>query len=342
MILGKGNFIISFVLVFLFVVLIIAGFFGYKSLMEENAKLRNEVIEFKKITETLTRSSTKWATKKDLESDLKDIMTKKDLIELQKDLNKLGAKLIVVGKTIGVVQNKVSELETSDNEGNETAPVKLCKETGDPIDVYGYTKKKQIKELKDINSAPIAKAEFDASQKKPWNYEVYGKEYKLSTIVGKKDSGQLAFYHQLQYSIPSKDINKFYPINILSSDYKQIPKLSKWFWINPKLDVNFIIGASVYKFANGFGRSNNLLSMGVDVGISLSSYGSTKIDSWFRMFRFGLGYNIERQAGSLSFAPFEFNIGKPLPLLTNLYLTPQFSIDTGGALTLNFGIGPQF
>ena len=55
-----------------------------------------------------------------------------------------------------------------------------------------------------------------------------------------------------------------------------------------------------------------------------------------------LGYDIERQAGHLSFAPFALNIGKPLPLIENLYITPQIGVDTGGAITTGIGIGPSF
>jgi hypothetical protein len=333
--------ILSFILVALLIGAVVVGYFAYKSLMDENIKLQNEVVEFKQLTESLVRSSTKWATKKDLEADLKDLMTKDDYKALKGDLDKLDSRLTAVGRTVGAVKRKVAKLEASDKEGPETPPVKVCKETGDPIDVHGYTKKVQVKELKDSNSAPNARAEFDASKKKPWNYEVYGKEYKLTTVVGKKDSGQMTFHHQLRYAIPSKDPKKLYPVSIMSSSYQQVPESSKWFWLNPRLDVNFLAGGMVYKFADGPGR-NNLLSLGVDFGISLSSYGPTKVDSWFRMFRFGLGYNIERQSGILSFAPFAFNLGKPLPLLTNLYLTPQIAIDTGGGLLVNMGIGPQF
>jgi len=339
---SKLTLIFGVILVALLIGAGVVGYFAYKSLTEDNARLTNEVVQFKKLTEDLVRSSTKWATKQDLENDLKTLMTKEDLATLQADLDKLGSKLTAVGKTVGEVKRKVALLEASDREGTETTPPAVCRETGDPIDVHGYTKKVQIKELKDSNAAPIAKAEFDASKEKPWNYEVYGREYRLTTVVGEKDSGQLTFHHQLKYAVPSQDPEKQYPVSIISSDYSQVPLSSKWFWLNPRIDANFIVGGMVYKFATGPGRPDNILSMGADVGISLSSYGETKVDSWFRLFRFGLGYNVERQAGSFSFAPFAFNVGKPLPLLTNLYLTPQVAIDTGGGITVNLGIGPQF
>jgi hypothetical protein len=339
---NKLTSILSFILVALLLGAAVVGYFAYKSLMDENARLTNEVVEFKQLTESLVRSSTQWTTKKDLENYLKGLMTKDDLNALQDDLKKLDSRLTVVGQTVGEVKSKVAQLEASDKEGVETPPAKICKESGDPIDIHGYTKKVQIKELKDSNSAPVAKTEFDASKEKPWNYEVYGREYKLTTVVGEKESGQMTFHHQLKYSVPSKDPDKQYSVNIVSSDYKQVPQSSRWFWLNPRVDANFIIGGMAYKFADGPGRPDNILSMGADVGISLSSYGETKVDSWFRLFRFGLGYNAERQAGSLSLAPFAFNVGKPLPLLTNLYFTPQVAIDTAGGLTVNLGIGPQF
>jgi hypothetical protein len=339
---SKLTAILGFVIAVLLIGAVVVGYFAYKSMMDKNEKLRNEVVQFKQLTESLVRSSTKWATKDELEDDLKNLLTKDDLALLRKDLDKLDSRLTAVGRTVGVVSRKVSELEASDKEGNETPPVMICEETGDPIDVHGYTKKVQIKELTDSNSAPVAKTEFDASKEKPWKYEVYEKEYKLTTVVGEKDSGQLTFHHQLKYSVPSINPEKHYPINLLASDYKQIPSKSKWFWFNPKLDVNFIVGGMVHKFAEGPGHPNNIFSMGVDLGVSLSSYGETKIDSWFRLFRFGLGYNAERQAGTISFAPFSFNVGKPLPLLTNLYFAPQIGVDTGGGITVNMGIGPQF
>ena len=330
------------IIVSIFIIgLIIIGYFSYKSIINNNFLLQNEVVKFKKLTEDLIRSNTEWVKRKDIEKELKNLMTKEDLKKVKEDLKKLNSNLNAIGKTIGVVEGKVSQLENSDAEGDETSPVEICKETGKAIDIHGYTKKVQIKKIKDINSASIASVEFDASKKAPWNYEVFRKEYKLITILGKKESGQLTFHHQLQYSIPSIS-NKFYPINILSSEYKQVPEKNEWFWLNPVLDANFFIGGMFYKIGNGFGRTDNILSMGVDVGLSLSSYGTNKVDSLFRLFRFGLGYNIERRAGTLSFSPITFNIGKPLPLLTNLYFSPQISIDTAGGLILNAGIGPQF
>lgn len=338
---SKFSSIMTIVGVALIFGLLIAGYFAWKSLREENLRLQSEVTQFKKLTDTLVRSSNKWATKDDLKISIKELLTKEDLKELEKDMNKLDSRLTAVGRTIGSIKRKVVVLESSDREGPENSDIEKC-EDGRLVDIHGYTKNPQIKELKDANKAPVAEVEFDASKKKPWSYDIYKKNYRLATIVGKKDSGQLTFYHKLEYSIPVKDKDKYYKINLLTSDYMQVPSKSKMFWFNPVLDVNFFIGGNVYGFAEGPGRSNSLLSIGGDLGLTFSSYGETKINSWFRLFRLGLGYNAERRGVQFSLAPFAFNLGKPLPLLTNLYITPQLAVDSAGGLTVNVGIGPQF
>lgn len=338
---SKFNSIMTFAGVILVAGLIVVGYFAWKSLTDENQRLRSEIVEFKKLTDTLVRSSNKWATKEDLKNQLKNLLSKEDLKALENDMDDLGSRLSAVGRTVGTIQKKVAALEASDREGPENPNPVVC-DDGKLVDVHGYTKKAQIKELKDSNTAPVAEVKFNAAKEKPWSYEVYKRNHRLVTIVGKKDSGQLTFHHKLEYSIPDKDPNKHYKIDLLSSDYMQVPLKNKMFWFNPILDLNFFAGGNIYGFAQGPGRPGSLVSLGVDVGLSLSSYGETKADSWFRLFRFGAGYNAERQAAHFSFAPFAFNLGKPLPLLTNLYLTPQLGIDTAGGLTINVGIGPQF
>jgi len=338
---SKFGAIMTFVIVALVMGLLVAGYFAWKSLREENLLLRSEVVEFKKLTDTLVRSSNKWATKDDLKLAVKELLTKEDLKQLEKDMDAIGSRLTAVGSTVGSIKRKVAALEASDRKGPENPNVEKC-DDGRLVDVHGYTKNPQLKELEDSNKAPVAEVQFDASKEKPWSYNVHQRNYRLVTIVGKKDSGQLTFHHKLEYTVPDKSKEKYYNVSLLSSDYLQVPLKNKMFWFNPILDVNFFAGGNVYGFAEGPGRSDSLLSIGGDIGFSFSSYGETKADSWFRLFRVGLGYNAERQAVHLSLAPFAFNLGKPLPLLTNLYVTPQVGIDSAGGLTVNLGVGPQF
>lgn len=337
---NRFNSILTSFVAVLAIGLIVVAYFTWKSLREENQALRSEIVEAKKLTDTLIRSSTKWATKDDVTSSLSVLVTKEDLKAIQNDLDRLGSRLSAVGQTIGTIKAKIAQLESSDREGPEN-PVATCSD-GKIIDIHGYTKKPQIKELEDSNKAPLASVQFDASKDKPWSYESYKRDFKIVTVVGKKDDGQLTFHQQLQYSVPDKNKDKVYNIELLSSEYMQVPLKNQMFWLNPVLDLNVFVGGNFHTFILGGGRPDSVFSFGADIGLSLSSYGETKADSWFRLFRLGIGYDAERQSMHVSFAPFAFNVGKPLPLLTNLYLTPQVAIDSAGGVLLGIGIGPSF
>ena len=339
---SKTNIIITSVACILIVGLFVVGYFAWKNIQEENDQLKTQVTEFQKLTNDFVRSSNQWATKDDLKDQLKNVLTKEELAILNKDMDKLGSDLMAVGVTTGRIEKRITKLEKSTTEipDTDTGDVVICEGDGRPIDVQGYTLATQVKEVIDSNEAPIAKVQFDASNPKPWGYEVYGKEFKLTTVIGKEDSGQLTYYHKLTYTVPDKDKKKEYPVAIISSNYQQTQLTNKMFWLNPILDVGIFVGGQVYQFAPGPGR-DSVLSTGVDLGISLSSYGETRADSWVRFFRFGVGFNMERQAAQFSIAPLTFNIGKPLPLITNLYVMPLFAIDTAGGMTLNLGLGLQ-
>jgi len=310
-----------------------------KNLMDENTKLRTEVTEFKQLTENLVRASTKWATKDDLDAKLKNMLTKEDRDALQRDLDSLKASLVAVGKTIGSLGKKVSELEASTSEGPQNPDIVEC-DDGRLVDVHGYTKAAQVKEITDANTAPLASVSFDASKEKPWKYSVYERKFHLSTAVGKQENGQFAFYHTLDYEVPEKSGSK-YRISLTSSEYLQLPQERRMFWWNPVLDAGLFAGANIHSFAFGPGRSDGVFSFGAELGLSFSSYGYTKVDSLWRFFRVGLGYDAERRTGHLSFAPALFNVGDPLPLLTNLWLYPYVGLDSGGGVLVGAGIGFQ-
>lgn len=335
---SKTNTIITIISCVLIIGLLVLGFFAWKNTKKENEQLRSQITEFKALTETLVRGSTTWATKKDLEEQLKNLLTKEELAALNKDLREIGASLIVVGNTVGRVERRVAKLEASDSQIPNPGGGIECP-SGGLIDTHEYTRNTQVKELVDANVAPVALVKFDASSATPWDYETYEKEYKLTTIVGKRDSGQMVLDYKLTYSVPEKG-TKEYPIKIVSSDHLQVKNKNKMFWVNPTLDISVFGGGTVSQFAPGPGRPSPF-SAGVDLGLNISSYGETKVDSSFKFFRVGVGYNIERQSAHLSVAPITYNVGKPLPLITNLYVGPTLAVDTAGGITLNLGVGLQ-
>jgi len=336
---SKWRTIIMIVGVSVAIVLILAVGGLLKKLSDDNAALRSEVTQFKQLTIDLVRSSTTWATKADLDEKLKNLLTKEDRDALQKDLNDLKATLVAVGNTVGSLKSKVSDLEKSTSEGPQNPNPEKCAD-GRLIDTYGYTKAPQIKEMTDANEAPLASVSFNAAKEKPWQYNIYEKKFHLTTALGRQENGQLAFYHTLNYDVPSKS-TKQYKIELTSSEYLQVPESRKMFWWNPVLDIGAFAGANVHSLAIGPGRSDGLFSFGAEFGFSFSSYGYTKVDSLWRFFRLGIGYDAERRAAHFSFAPATFNVGDPLPLITNLWLYPYVGIDSGGGLLVGGGIGFQ-
>lgn len=336
---SKWRAILMVVGMVIMIILVLAVGAILKKLFYENTQLRAEVTEFKQLTDTLVRASAKWATKSDLEEKLKDMLTKEDREALERDLAALRASLVVVGKTVGSIGKKVSELEKSTSEGPQNPDVEQCAD-GRLIDVHGYTKAPQIKEVRDENEAPLASVSFDASKDKPWKYSVYERRFHLTTAVSRQENGQFAFHHTLDYDVPEKS-DKKYKIKLTSSEYLQVHESGKMFWWNPIIDIGAFVGANVYSFAFGPGRSDGVFSFGAELGVSFSSYGYTRTDGLWRFFRLGLGYDAERRAGHLSFTPVTFNVGNPLPLLTNLWFYPHVSVDSGGGIVLGGGVGFQ-
>jgi hypothetical protein len=304
----------------------------------QNDDLIGKMISFKQITETLVRSQTEIVSKKDLDKALKKYLTNKDITILKEDLRKMNATLGSVGITIGKLERKVKYNQRSDKQGKPKEPVVICKEDGRPIDVHGYTKTSQIKKIRDKNNADLADITFDASSKTPWSYEVFLRKFYLSTIVGKKKDGSDIYYHSLKYKVPNKHKEKLFNIPITSSSYKQRINDRQMFWWNPTIDLSVSFGGIIYSTV----FPEDLLSVGVDLGFSTSSYGRTKADSLWKFFRFGIGYDAVQKSAFLSIAPISYNLGDPLPLLTNLYLTPKIHIDYKGNIALGLGIGVQF
>jgi hypothetical protein len=144
----------------------------------------------------------------------------------------------------------------------------------------------------------------------------------LSYKLHQKFRGQL-----IESKLPTGGRNHYFKLYELDTEEKKVGeiKLSKFevlrsedlpekmFWWNPKLDLHI-----------GFGINHKVQFSWIgDIGLSLSAYGQTKNDLRWRFFRVGVGTN--GQDFSLSFTPILYNIGKNLPLVSNIYITPSLA-----------------
>jgi hypothetical protein len=96
---------------------------------------------------------------------------------------------------------------------------------------------------------------------------------------------------------------------------KTDPYKSQFFWFNPKLDLEL-----------GYGLSTHLDSVGIGtVGVSVAAYGVTKNDLSWRFLRIGFGGSSDGLI--LTGSPVQFNLGRILPLISNLWFVPSAGYD---------------
>ena len=88
---------------------------------------------------------------------------------------------------------------------------------------------------------------------------------------------------------------------------------SKFHLFNPKLEIALVGKTSL---------SNPSLHFAPDLGISLMSYGSTVDDLTWRFLRVGVNYTGDNIGVSLS--PVSYNLGKNLPLVSNVWISPMY------------------
>lgn len=86
---------------------------------------------------------------------------------------------------------------------------------------------------------------------------------------------------------------------------------AKMHWLNPKLDLG--LGYGIHGKGHGWTGS---------VGLSISGYGPTPNDLTWRFFRTGVQI-MDSSEFILNFSPVQYNIGAPLPLISNLWIVPS-------------------
>lgn len=158
----------------------------------------------------------------------------------------------------------------------------------------------------------------------------------LSYKLHQKFQGQL-----VETKLPTGGSNHYIKIYEVDDKNKKVAELelskfevlkaedlpNKMMWWNPKLDLG--IGGGI----------NQLLqpTLTGELGFSISSWGKTEDDITWRFFRFGVGTT--NHGFSLTASPAQLNIGKFLPLISNLWVTPFGGVELRAPITGHFGLG---
>ena len=311
------------------VVIGVLCFLGYRIYSDLKADIQQSHVAYSQISETLARAENQMVTKAELEAFAKE--TGVDLRAIKKDLKGLDADLSAIGQTVASIEGQVEENQGSDdviehNPGDQPENCELC-------DVHGYTAATQVKDIS-LGEMPHAQVQFDASKNKPWTIQSDDVDVEVTTVLGESDKEDVTiFYHTVSMFNKSRPelAGKEYKLKITSSKFVQTLDTSKeFYWWAPHLDLSsdnlFILdsgGDDFYRF-------------GGSIGFSVMGFGRNKSDLDWKFIRLGVGIN-SNESAYVSLEPVKYNIGKFIPLISDLWIGAGILWDSNWGISISLG-----
>jgi hypothetical protein len=181
---------------------------------------------------------------------------------------------------------------------------------------------------------PHARVEFDASKDKPWTIRSDDIDVKVTTVLGEEDKDKsLVFYHTISLLNKSRPelAGKEFKLKITSSKFAQTADSPKQFyWWAPHLDLTLDNG-----FILGVG-DKDFYRFGGSLGLSVMGYGRSKNDLEWKFIHLGVGLN-SKEHPYLTFDPVRYNIGKFIPLISDLWIGAGVIYDGGWGVGISIG-----
>lgn len=297
-----------------------------------NKAQENTTIAMKQLEEGIVRSESSYTNQDGLEKTLKDFSVKMDVI--QKDLDQLDANMqsinVVQARTPGYTGTNLASTGTKPNPSpNPNLPT--CKD-GKCSDPYGYLSNEQemklFEPLDNKTQVPLGNVSFKAWQEKPWNVKIFPREYQIVNVISEDDDGRQIVHNQFMI----KEDGKTYQVPITAKTVQKIKEGQ--FHFNPRLYLGVNAGATVYP--------QIAPTVMPQLEVSLFSYGESKYRPLWNFLNLGLGLHMQPVDGTvlpaLTLSPVNYNLGAPLPLVDNLFIGPNISMDTSGNLAVTAGI----
>jgi hypothetical protein len=305
---------------------------------KERARLQQDVIEMKELQDGVVRSQSKYVTKDDFKKFADEMGL--DLDNIQDDLDNFDAEIKLLSKTVASSQGyKASGLPSS---GVRPRPVDpnnpdpTCPD-GSVCDPYGYLTNSQLLSLyepfSDKTQVPIGDVTFEAWKEKPWSVNVLPRQYKLHTILGQDEDGRHYVYNQFQIEADGKTHN--IPVD-QSEVVEKLPEAS--FRFDPHINLGVVVGPSIATGSLDPDEPKVQAEVMPTLDVSLFSYSETKANPEWRFLGIGVGYESQRQNLGIILNPVEYNLGRHIPLINNLYLGPTVGVDLGGNVFAGGGI----
>lgn len=166
--------------------------------------------------------------------------------------------------------------------------------------------------IKDKSELPLAWAMYSPNIKgeEKWTTGTYPVKIHTKVAIGENEDRSDAYVESYMTSdVFNADKGKKFPLSIDSIEWVKAPPKEKSWMFNPRLSLGFGVAS------DAFGS----------IEASLFSYGRTKGDMDWRFLGIGAGVSNDNQY--LYFAPAEYNLGKHIPMVHNLFVSPFVGID---------------
>lgn len=322
------------------IVLAIGGLlFWIQQQNEELAKLRaenNSLVGQKELADKTVRSMSSYASKEDIERLIKDSglnykLIKSDLKSLDSDIK--GVQLLVASSG-GYKGDNISS--TGSTPVDTPLPTVECPD-GNVVecpDKFGYLSNRQelkLKEPFEDSDLPLGVVGFSAAKENPWDVEIYPRKYNLTTVAAVNEDGKSIYYNK--FTVESNGQTVTIPID--SANFVEEYPSSK-FHFNPRLYMSLDAGVMAAKLNGSSVDSFGEISPNLQV--FLLSHGRTKLDTNWTFLGVGAGYEPLNESVNFMLSPVNYNIGKPIPLIENLFLGPSLSIDVKGQIGVYLGL----
>jgi hypothetical protein len=283
-------------------------------IMQQNIASKAEFNKFKK---EISERQSRYAS--DTDTKIKSALN--TALEYNK---KTGAQLTALGET-------VSQMNTS---FKETIGKFYKDPTTDKPSTRDYEDYDLERKMSDGSILPEGWVKYHPNWKGPDKLVQYHYPLKYYTTIVRSQHEDGAYAYNVEAWVENDFVKKSkgikYPLKLQSVHFEEIPlKDKKWRW-NPRLGL-------------GAGITSKALFPSLD--ISAFSYGLTKVDMDWRFLTLGVGYaglgNTDTKFIG-SFTPVQYNLGKVLPFVENLFLGPGVSVDTdsdigyGGIISVPF------
>lgn len=168
------------------------------------------------------------------------------------------------------------------------------------------------KTLEDGSELPVAWAMYSPNieGEEKWTTGSYPIKIHTKVAIGENEDRSDAYVESYMTSdVFNADKGKKFPITVDSVEWVQAPPKEKRWMFNPRVSL-------------GFGVTNGIMA---SLETSFFSYGRTKGDMDWRFLSLGIGASSDHEY--LYFAPVEYNVGKALPIIENLFISPFIGVD---------------